>query len=135
MEWLRRFLRLAPRYQPTTQPFVRFCGEKIGPSEDYLKAAWRPILSGFPDALRAYLAPVSYDDQMTYHVALCLTMGISHRPGTEQRLVTALHQPFYETAPKTEHLDIMLLTPELESQLCKVCSPFYEASPGSRGLR
>ena len=135
MESLRRFFGLAPRYQPTYQPIVQFCGEKIGPSEDYLKAAWRTILSTFPSALRAYLALVSYDDQRTYHVALCLTMSVPHRPGSEQPLVAALHRPFYEAAPRSEHLDIILLTPELDDQLSKVCSPFYESSALSGGVR
>jgi hypothetical protein len=124
MKWLKQMFGSNKPAEVHVQAVVQFLGEQDGPVEKNLKAQWTPILAQSVSVQRAYLAIVSYDRAATYQPALC----IRHSKDDDPRLVKELSEPFRQTFNNSQALDIMFLRPEQETEVRRVCRPFYEAA-------
>jgi hypothetical protein len=103
---------------------VEFLGEQSGHVEDTLK---RELLLEFatrPDIRRAYLARVSFQSQSEQSVALCIVSARPEDRSLVLRVGEILRRRFANDVP----LDVLFLTREQESELAKVCSPFYSTA-------
>lgn len=115
--------RKAP-HEIRRQPIIRFLGEQDGDPERHLKAALIETFGEYPKLERAYLARVAYGESEAFEVALCLS-------GDEDRaLVETVGARFSEIFAGAEHLDILFLNQRQESELRRVCEPFYPANDG-----
>jgi len=100
---------------------VEFLGEQSGEIEDTLK---RELLLEFvtrPDIQSAYLARIGFQPQGEGSVALCIA---SARPD-DKSLVLRVGEIFRRRFARKAALDILFLTPEQESDVARVCQPFY----------
>jgi hypothetical protein len=102
------------------QPAVRFVGAQDGETERLLKNALIAELRDLPEVQRAYLAQVKYADEV--HVALCLAAP------ENRSIVERMGSVFAGIFSREQHLDIMFIQPDLESELERVCPPFYRSS-------
>jgi len=108
--------------QARSERKIRFLGEQDGPIEQEIKARWKKILISFPQALRVYLAIVSFGGAQHPQVALCVRSEM----GDNARLVEALAEPFRQMFNAATPLDIMFLDEAQEVEVKKVCRAFYE---------
>lgn len=116
-EWSRRVLR-------RREGRVEFLGEQSGAVEDTLK---RELLLEFatrPYIRRAYLAKVGFQPQSETSIALCI---VSTRPD-DASLVVRVGEIFRRRFAKDLALDVLFLTAEQESDIDRVCSPFYSSA-------
>jgi len=104
-------------------PSVTYLGEQDGPVEGTVKARWLPILSTRPEIRRAFLVRASYEGQSDVHVvlALCSTSA------PDRRLIDDLRAPYAAIFSRDCALDMVFLKPAEESDIEKVCRPFYAA--------
>ena len=102
------------------QNIVRFVGEQDGEPELLLKNALVAELRVVPQVKRAYLAQVEYADGV--HVALCLAAS------DDRLLVERISSCFAQIFAQEEHLDILFLTPDQETELERVCTPFHRGN-------
>lgn len=110
---------------------MRFLCEQDGRPEQQLKAQLRPLLTDAPIVSRAYLALIEYDNNNMRSVALCLSAF--GEPSME--LMKSIGLLFSSCFHTSQHLDILVVNPQQESQLQKVCSPFYSRLHGARENR
>ena|SRR5580704_9485339 len=108
---------------PVSVRSVRFLAEQDGPVERDLKARWLPILSASPQVKRAFLVRASYEGQSGEHVVLVLCSS----GGSDSDLIEALRVPYAAIFHRDCPLDTAFATPAQESQIEKVCLPFYTA--------
>jgi hypothetical protein len=122
LPWLKR---KPPRelVTPVSVRSVRFLSEQDGPVERDLKARWLPILSASPQVRRAFLLRASYEGQSGEHVVLALCCS----GGSDSELLEALRVPYAAIFHRDCPLDIAFASPTQESQIEKVCPPFYTA--------
>jgi hypothetical protein len=107
---------------------VEFLGEQSGLVEDTLK---RELILEFlarPDVQRAYLAKVSFPPQTESAVALCV---VSTRP-EERSLVLRVGEILRRRFAHDTALEILFLTAEQESEVARVCAPFYRSAASTR---
>ena len=105
------------------QESLRFISEQDGAIERDLKTRLIALFCSDNVVTRAYLAAVDYGDLTTYSVALCLRT-LSKTDGT---LVERIGSIFASIFSAEEHLDIIFLVNEQESQLLAVCRPFFRS--------
>lgn len=101
-------------------PRVMFVGEQDGPVEREFK---QRLVEHFGHDRRvgaAYLARVAYSDATPVLVALCLRA----EPGQERDLAENAAQIFSSMFGRHEHLDILFLDAQQETELSKVCPAF-----------
>jgi hypothetical protein len=91
--------------------------------EREVKARWLPILSANPQVRRAFLVRASYDGESSQHVVLALCSSA----GSDSALVAALREPFAAIFHRDCPLDMAFANSAQESQIEKVCPPFYTA--------
>jgi hypothetical protein len=103
-------------------PTVRFVGEQDGPIERDLKAKWLLILANSPQIRRAFLVRATYADQ-TQHVILAL----ASTGGPDLTLVEALRVPYAALFSRDCPLDMTFVGASQQSDIEKVCPPFYTA--------
>jgi hypothetical protein len=103
---------------------VRFVGEQDGHVEREIKELWKSIFLKTPSVERAYLALITYEKSSTPQPALC----IQHSEGGNQALVNSVSDPFRKIFNTSAGLEILFLNPEQETQVRRVCKPFYEAA-------
>jgi hypothetical protein len=123
---LPSWLKFKPRRKLLTQlpaPRFEFLGEQDGPVERTIKAQWVPILSSRPEIRRAFLVRASYDGSSDVHVLLALR---STR-GSDVSLLEALRVPYAAVFRADCPLDMMYVNSAQESQIERVCPPFYTA--------
>jgi len=121
---LRRLLGLAKAVRTRREEgSVVFVGELTGSAESLLQAALTAELVASPKVARAYLARVAFETDAGEQPALCL------RGPEDIDLVRRVGQRFAELFGRDQHMDILFLTEELESQVELVCRPFYAATP------
>ena len=121
MGLLDRFRRRAPE---TVEPHIEFVCEQDGPPERELKSTLIPELSRFGGVRSAYLVRVSYCGGGPDSVALALVAP--EDPGLVERLGAVFSSQF----GSGEHLDMLFLEPERESEVQTVATPFYSAAAG-----
>jgi hypothetical protein len=117
--------RRASLAQEVAAPVVRFIGEQDGPAERELMMQLIQCFGGHQNINAAYLAKVSYGNESSTHVALCLRIqSENNRPAICERISGIFAAMF----SRHEHLDILFLKTEQESRIAKVCSPFFAAA-------
>ena len=122
--WLKRGPQFAVETVVQVEvPSVTYLGEQDGPVERTMKARWLPILSMRPEIRRAFLVKASYKGQSDVHVVLAL----SSTSAPDRRLIDELRVPHAALFSRDCALDMMFLKPAEESDVEKVCRPFYAA--------
>lgn len=117
MSWFKRPFHRHP--QELRVPQVHCLNEKNGPPERLLKDRLIEFFQRDKSVHRAYLAEVIVGDQGG--VALCLKTEFGAGRGLAEKIGVIFGMVFNSH----EHLDIMCLSKEQESELAKVCSPFF----------
>src|SRR3954466_705926 len=100
---------------------IDFLGEQSGSLEDTLKRELILEFATRPDIQRAYLASVSFPPETESSSALCV---VSRRPD-DRSLILRVGEIFRRRFSKEAALDVLFLTAEQESELARVCVPFY----------
>lgn len=127
--WLKR----GPQFKAIGRvyvPKVTFAAEQDGAVERTLKARWLPILAAHPEIRRAFLVRAAYEGQQDVHVVLALC---SNSPANE-KLADALHVPYATLFSRNCPLDMAFVTSAQESEIERVCLPFYTGAPPSPAL-
>lgn len=126
MSWIP-FLRSEPsKVEPRRELKIEYLAEKTGPTEDDLKKSLAPVLLKYSDVERAYLAVISTDGRKTLSVALCLAPEKD-----DQKLVREVGEIFHQMFGKGQFLDMMFLSQDAESEIRRVCLPFYTNENGA----
>jgi len=115
-EWSRRAME-------RREGRVEFLGEQSGSVEDLLK---RDLIFEFatrPDIRRAYLARVGFQPDAEPSTAVCI---VSKRP-EDRSLVIRIGDIFRRRCGKDAVLDVLFLTADQETDVMRVCRPFYSA--------
>jgi hypothetical protein len=107
---------------------LRFLGEQDGVPERDLKRRLTGFFWRDRSILTAYLARVTYGEQSLAAVALCLRSKF----GPDRGVAEKIGKIFASLFGDHEHLDIIFLADEQESELAKVCPPFFEDVSRSR---
>jgi hypothetical protein len=120
------WLRVKPERRLVTKlpaPKMTFLGEQDGPVERTLKTSWLPILSARPEIRRAFLVRTAYEGPNDIHVVLALCSNNL----ADRTLVEELRVPFAAIFSRDTPLDMLFIDPVQESEIEKVCRPFYAA--------
>jgi hypothetical protein len=120
------WLKIKPRRELVTEvrvPKVTFLGEQEGPVERTVKAQWMPILSAHAEVRRAFLVRAAYEGQSDAQVILALCSA----SGANSKLVEALRVPYSAIFSRNCPLDMAFVTASQESEIERVCAPFYTA--------
>jgi hypothetical protein len=123
---LPSWLKIKPHREPVTQlhvPRIKFLGEQDGPVERTVKARWLPILSESPEIRRAFLVRASYEAPNDVHVVLALCSN----GGPDRNLIEALRVPYAAIFSRDCPLDMAFVNASQESDIERVCPPFYTA--------
>jgi len=123
---LPSWLKIKPQRKLITQlpvPRFSFLGEQDGPVERTVKARWLPILAARPEIRRAFLVRASYEGPNDLHVVLALCSSA----GPDVSLIEALRVPYAAILSRDCPLDIVFASATHESQIERVCPPFYTA--------
>jgi hypothetical protein len=123
---LPSWLKIKPQRKLITQlrvPKFSFLGEQDGPVERTVKAQWLPILSARGEIRRAFLVRASYEGSKDVHVVLALCSN----GGADLGLIEALRVPYAAIFHHDCPLDMVFANSTQESQIEKVCPPFYAA--------
>jgi SseB protein C-terminal domain len=100
---------------------VQFLGEQDGPPERLLKNQLSEFFQRDKSVYSAYLARASLEGQES--VALC----VKSQFGADRGLAEKIGAIFGMIFNAHEHLDILFLTDQQESELTKVCSAFFDS--------
>lgn len=100
---------------------ITFIGEQDGDVERTVKARWLPILAAHPEIRRAFLVRAAYKGQHDVHVMLALCSNI---PG-DMKLIESLRVPYAAILSHNCPLDMAFVTSTQESEIVRVCPPFY----------
>ena len=103
-------------------PKIRFFGEQDGAPESELKNRLVGFFQRDQSVVKAYLAQVAYSEQSPMAVALCLRSQF----GSDRGVAEKIGKLFASMFSGHEHLDIIFLDEQQESELAKVCSPFFD---------
>lgn len=100
---------------------VEFLGEQSGGAEDTLKRELMLEFIARPDIQRAYLAQIAFQPENERTVALCV---VSSRPD-DRTLILRVGEICRRRFGKDAALEVVFLTAEQETELARVCQPFY----------
>jgi hypothetical protein len=103
---------------------IQFVGEQDGGPERQLKEALAAHFGSGKIVKVAYLARAQYEVQGPVNVVLCVRANPSPCP----ELVTSISRTFASMFGTQEHLDIIFLSNEQESDVRRVCRPFYASA-------
>ena len=98
---------------------VIFLHEQDGAPERMLKDKLREAFQRNRAIEREYLAIARLGEETS------VVLGLATRFGPEEKIVTTVQSTFVSVCNSDEHLDIVFLTDEQESQLTKICKPFF----------
>jgi len=101
---------------------INFIGEQDGVPERELKSALNLLSIKNGNVLSAYLARVEYGDPSKLNVALC----IRSEKQEDIKLKREAGRIFSSQFGTHEHLDIIFLRKDQETDLRQVCKPFYK---------
>ena len=124
MKWIKNLFSSSKAPRVHIEHAVRFVGEQDGQVEREIKALWKSIFLKTPSVKRAYLALITYENSSTPQPTLC----IQHSEDGNLALVNSVSDPFRGIFNTSVALDVLFLTPEQETQVRRVCKPFYEAA-------
>lgn len=110
-----------PRIHERTEARVEFLGEQDGDPERDLKARLSSTFAKLPTVRRAYLARVGFQPSNTPAVALCVA---SDAP--DIAILEEAHREFAALFAADAFLDMFFVSAEQESDVARVCSPFYD---------
>jgi len=119
--------RRAPRPEVATKvrpPYIRFIGEQDGPRERTLKDALAKFFQLDGIVQRAYLARVDIGEGRT--VSLCLKAS----PLPDESYPDRISQLFIQVMGPGGFLHILFIRDDQETDLARVCEPFYDSSQG-----
>jgi hypothetical protein len=119
MSWFNPKSRKHP--EEIQVPKIRFLGEQNGVPENELKSCLVEFFQRDQSVVKAYLARVAYDVKSPVGVALCLRTQL----GPDRGVAEEIGKIFASMFGGHEHLDIMFLGDEDESELAKVSPPFF----------
>lgn len=102
---------------------IHFVSEKIGDAEDDLKRALAGFFESKGFELRAYLANVVYAPKNSQVVAVCLASN----PEEKHQVKSGTADIFRSMFDSEECLDIFFVTHSEETELRKVCCPFFSS--------
>ena len=102
---------------------IRFVAEQIGVPDNEFKEIIVGLFRDEKRPLRAYLAQVEYGEEKDFSVALCLAL---ENVGNE-KLARDIASVFRRMFGSHEHLDILFLSSSQETELRKVCCPFFSS--------
>jgi hypothetical protein len=105
-------------------PRIRFLSEQDGVPERELKKELVVLFAGFDTVIRAYLVRVDYGNPNEFNVALCLRTHSEPPP----ELNDGISEIFSNIFRTDEHLDVLILTEEMERDMGGVCCPFFNQS-------
>jgi hypothetical protein len=103
---------------------VQFLGEQDGAPERLLKGRLTEFFQRDKSVRRAYLARTSLEGQAS--VALCVITEF----GVDRGLAEKIGAIFGMIFNAHEHLDIIFLSEQQESQIKRVCSTFFVSKDG-----
>jgi hypothetical protein len=103
---------------------IHFLGEQDGPPEQVLKEKLMDFFQQDRNIIAAYLAQIHFGDPSQAGVALCLKTQF----GTDRDVVEKISQIFSSIFGTHEHMDIIFLNDAQETELVKVCQPFFRLS-------
>jgi len=103
-------------------PEIRFVGEQDGPAERHLKGKLSELFRHSNNVQRAFLARVALRGTGNLDVVLALRF----ENGPDKDMVNKVGAVFASLFNTDEHLDIVFLTKQQESELIVVCQPFFE---------
>lgn len=121
--WLKR----GPQFKAIGRvyvPKITFVAEQDGAVERTVKARWLPILEAHPELRRAFLVRAAYEGQQNVHVVLALCSNGSG----DLKLIRALREPYAAIFSRNCPLDMVFVTSTQESEIARVCPPFYTAT-------
>jgi len=99
---------------------IEFLGEQDGPPERVLKALLRAEFQHHPVVRRAYLAQVGFAPGASRSVALCIAPSSAEGP----KIVSRIGELFAQFSADA-YLDILFPDEEQETDLKRVCHPFF----------
>lgn len=103
---------------------VQFLGDQDGAPERLLKGRLTEFFQRDKSVHRAYLTRTSLEGQAS--VALCVKTQF----GADRGLAEKIGAIFGMIFNAHEHLDIIFLSEQQESQLKRVCSTFFDSNDG-----
>jgi hypothetical protein len=103
---------------------MQFLGEQDGAPEQLLKGRLTEFFQRDKSVDRAYLARTNLEGQAS--VALCVKTQF----GADRGLAEKIGAIFGMIFNAHEHLDIIFLSEQQESQLKRVCSAFFDSNDG-----
>lgn len=106
-----------------TSSGTRFVAEQIGVPENQFKKSIVGLFRDQNRLLRAYLAQVEYGEEKDSNVALCVVS----ESGEDEKLANNIALVFRRMFGSHEHLDILFITDSQETQLRKMCCPFFSS--------
>lgn len=121
MSWLKPSARSKQHPQEIRVPQVQFLSEQDGPAEQLLKVRLAEFFQKDRSVHAAYLARVDIGGQTS--VALCLKTQF----GPDRGLAEKIGAIFKTIFNAQVHLDIMFPSANQETELTKVCKPFFLA--------
>lgn len=106
-----------------TSDVLTFVAEQIGIPENEFKEVVVDLLQKKCKPLRTYLAQIEYGKTKDFNIALCVDSSFRD----DEQLISDIALIFRRMFSLHEHLDILFLDDEKESELRKVCCPFYSS--------
>ena len=105
---------------------IKFVGEQDGPPERILKRRLSELLAHLSET-RAYLARVRLSPESPIEVAFCL-----YGSSSSKQLVSEIGAVFASVFGSHEHLNIVFLNEQQDSEISSVCRPFLSSMRGKR---
>ncbi len=102
---------------------TRFVAEQTGIPENEFKEAIVGLFREQNRLLRAYLAQVKCGEEIDFNIVLC----IASENGEDEKLANDIASVFRRMFGSHEHLDILFLSSSQETELRKVCCPFFSS--------
>lgn len=109
---------------PIKPDFLKFVGEQDGPRERRLKDALVPFFQGDGVVRSAYLAILETGEGRS--VGLCLKAD----PLPDESYPGRIAELFVRVMGPGGSLDVLFLQGDQETELARVCRPFYQAAQG-----
>ena len=119
MIWFRKKQRLP---EELTVPKIAFIGEQNGVPEQKLKSELNILFHKTTTVRSAFLARVDYGNSDAFNIALCISSDTQE----DAELKREAGRIFSAQFGHHEHLDIIFLRIEQETDLRHVCKPFFE---------
>lgn len=119
MSWFKQSPKRHPQKLEVQR--LQFLGEQDGPPERELKGKLSEFFRRDQSVKTAYLAKVSYREQTSTNVALCLRTLYGSDPGMAEKIGRIFSSMFGEQ----EHMDIVFLNEAQDTELAKICNPFF----------